>query len=130
MNLPPCWSAEKWAEKQAQYLWLMLKKDVGLLCQVCSAAKRVTPLASKTSRIRLEWTSSGVFWYGDTKTKQLTSLRKKKLLTTITVKHIEMLYLQTKKARNIFCRQCLPLQVDSMKKQLKMFLDVPTISQN
>lgn len=73
---PDCWSEEKWTEKQEQFPWLKLVCDGGLICKACHQTKRLLG-ASKSSRIRKEWTECGVFANGDTKTQKLTSLRKK-----------------------------------------------------
>ena len=77
-----------WQGKKATYPWLTLNGDGGLLCLTCKTRGEVKN-ASKGVYLRSEWTKEGVFCSGDTKAKQLTSLRNKIKLHKDSVSHIE-----------------------------------------
>jgi len=74
---------------------------------------------SYSTPTRFEWTSSSIFCYGDIKAKQIASLK-----NIIDYNHYEAhqdAISASRKVMNTICQQCLPLQVDSMKKQLRCF---------
>ncbi|XP_063797579.1 E3 SUMO-protein ligase KIAA1586-like [Pseudophryne corroboree] len=79
-SIPDCWTDEQASQFKDKYAWLKISKGkIG--CDICA---RVQTLGSGAETLRgcsktlsVEWATSNVGPYGDTKSKQQLSLRKK-----------------------------------------------------
>ena len=73
---PDCWTSTQLLEKQKEYPWLIVNnKQIG--CNICQEVSALGPESAVGVHISSEWAKSCVSEYGDTRKKQLLSLRKK-----------------------------------------------------
>ena len=75
-NIPVCWSQDQYLEKVKEYPWLHARSG-RLGCTTCRDVKNIHTEHSHGCHQATEWVDVKVECYGDTKTAQLMSLRKK-----------------------------------------------------
>lgn len=75
-HIPSVWTLEQFIGKQKQYPWLVAnKKRLG--CSTCKNVSKLGVDKAQGVRMAIEWTNGSVCAYGDSREKQLLSLRKK-----------------------------------------------------
>ena len=74
--LPLCWNKSIWANKKKQYPWLICKNSK-LGCLVCQNVSSLGVHTQKSIHISQEWKSVSIAPSGESKEKQLMSIRNK-----------------------------------------------------